>query len=556
MFARTKKSAGLEYVQLVQNHREGGKVRQTVIATLGRLDQLRASGQLDKILASLARFAKRALLLSPALGEGFVDVEPRKIGGPLVFQRLWEETGCQDIINGLLLTREFEFPLERILFATVLHRIFSPGSDRSCFQWISGYRLPGLDEAQLHHWYRAMAWLGESLPLNQQAGSTPFAPRCTKDLVEEALFQRDRDLLSEIDVAFFDTSTLFFEGEGGDTLGCRGHNKDGHPELNQMIIGVVMDSRGNPLCCEMWPGNTADVSSLVPIVDRLRQKFAVRSLCIVADRGMISQPTIDELEEREIEYILGARMRKTSEVKEEVLGRAGRYRVVHPEPMLADDPSALQVKDVWVDERRYVVCLNPEQARRDSATRQAIIDSLRKALTKGDKSLVGNKGYRRYLRPTGKAFAIDEEKAREEERYDGKWVLRTNTSLSTEEVALKYKQLWMVETIFRTMKSVLDTRPIYHKVDETICGHVFCSFLALKLMTELRRRLAQRTLQVEWKTAMADLDSLTEVELSHEGKQFLLRSAPKGATGKLFQAAGVAIPPTLRFSEGRHPENT
>ncbi|NLI79587.1 MAG: transposase, partial [Candidatus Riflebacteria bacterium] len=359
----------------------------------------------------------------------------------------------------------------------------------------------------------------------------------------------------EVGVVFFDTTTLFFEGEGGDTLGLRGHNKDGHPELNQMVVGVVMDSQGNPLCCEMWPGNTADVSSLVPIVDRLRQKFAVRSFCIVADRGMISQPTIEELEERGLEYILGARLRTTTEVKEEVLGRAGRYRVVHPEPETADDPSALQVKEVRVDDRRYVVCLNPEQARRDAASRETIIDSLRKALKQGDKSLVGNKGYRRFLRPTGKTFAIDEDKAREEERYDGKWVLRTNTSLSAEEVALKYKQLWMVESIFRTMKSVLDTRPIYHKMDETICGHVFCSFLALKLMTELRRRLEKRKSQVEWKAAMADLDALTEVELTHEGRQFLLRSTPQGATGKLFQAAGVAMPPTLRFLGPGEAEN-
>ncbi len=556
MFARTKKSAGYEYVQLVENRREDGKVRQTVLATLGRLDQLQASGHLDSLLASLSRFAKKALLLSTELRQDSLEVEHRKIGGPLVFQRLWEETGCQEIIAGLLVNRDFEFPLERILFATVLHRIFAPGSDRSCFHWIPGYLLPGLETAHLHHWYRAMAWLGESLSQAQQGGATPFAPRCTKDLIEEALFQRNRDLLTEVDVAFFDTTTLFFEGEGGDTLGQRGHNKDGHPELKQMIVGVAMDSRGNPLCCEMWPGNTTDVTSLIPIVDRLRQKFAVRSFCIVADRGMISQDTIDDLEERKLEYILGARLRSTSEVKEDVLGRAGRYRVVHPEPLETDDPSALQVKEVWVDERRYIVCQNPEQARRDAATRQAILDSLRDALRKGDKSLVGNKGYRRYLRPTGKVFAIDEEKAREEERYDGKWVLRTNTGLSPEEVALKYKQLWMVEAIFRTMKSVLDTRPIFHKVDETICGHVFCSFLALKLMTELRRRLEQRKTKVEWKAALADLDSLTEVELSHEGKRFLLRSTTKGDTGKIFQAAGVAIPPTLRFLEGETHETT
>ena len=161
MFARTKKSAGLEYLQLVENRREDGKVRQTVIATLGRLDQLQASGHLDSLLASLSRFAKKAMLLSTEIRQDSLEVESRKIGGPLVFQRLWEETGCQEIIAGLLANREFEFPLERILFATVLHRIFAPGSDRSCFHWVPGYLLPGLETAELHHWYRAMAWLGE-----------------------------------------------------------------------------------------------------------------------------------------------------------------------------------------------------------------------------------------------------------------------------------------------------------------------------------------------------------------------------------------------------------
>lgn len=548
MFARIKRTGGYEYVQIVENHRQDGRVRQTVLATLGRRDQLQADGSLESLMASLARFAQRAVLITEDLPEGRLGIDTWKIGGPLVFQRLWEETGCQEVINDLLAKRNFEFPLERVLFATVLQRIFDPGSDRACTHWIQGYRLPGIQEAQLHHWYRAMGWLGEALPPSSQRGALPFGPRTTKDLIEEALFQRGRDLLTEIDVAFFDTTTLFFEGEGGDSIGARGHNKDGHPELKQMVVGVVMDSMGNPLCCEMWPGNTADSTTLVPIVDRLRNKFQVRSFCIVADRGMISAPTIEALEERKLEYILGARMRRTSEVNEDVLSRPGRYRVIHPSPQSSEDPSALQVKEVWVGDHRYVVCRNPEQARRDAAVREAILESLSKALAAGEKSLVGNRGYRRYLRSSGRAFAIDEQKVTEEKRYDGKWVLRTNTTYPPEEVALRYKQLWMVEALFRTMKSFLDTRPIYHKVDETICGHVFCSFLALKLMTELQHRLEAKKAEIEWGRALKDLDALAEVDLVQDGKRFLLRSPIKGDAGRLFQAAGVAVPPTIRFS--------
>ncbi|HKN43728.1 MAG TPA: IS1634 family transposase, partial [Propionibacteriaceae bacterium] len=208
----------------------------------------------------------------------------------------------------------------------------------------------------------------------------------------------------------------------------------------------------------------------------------------VADRGMISRETIEALErdERGWQYILGARMRSQNEVKDEVLSRAGRYRVVHPARVESDDPSPLKVKEVRVNDRRYVVCLNEDEARKDAADREAIVASLREKLRSGEKSLVGNKGYRRYLSATGSNhFQIDEAKIEEEARYDGKWVLRTNTDLDTAEVALQFKRLWMVEAWFRSCKSLLQTRPIYHKCDETIRGHVFCSFLALVLRQDL-----------------------------------------------------------------------
>src|SRR5919198_2048933 len=139
------------------------------------------------------------------------------------------------------------------------------------------------------------------------------------------------------------------------------------------------------------------------------------------------------------------------------------------------DPTPLKVKEVWVEGRRYVVCLNEDQVTKDAADREAIVAALREQLKRGDKSLIGNRGYRKYLQSQGKRFTIDEKKLLKEARYDGKWVLRTNTDLPAAEIALKYKQLWMVEEIFRSAKSWLQTRPIFHKCDETIRGHVFCS---------------------------------------------------------------------------------
>ena len=193
------------------------------------------------------------------------------------------------------------------------------------------------------------------------------------------------------------------------------------------------------------------------------------------------------------------------------------------------DPSPLKVKEVRVDDRRYVVYLNVDQAKKDKADRETIVASLKDQLAHGAKSLVGNKGYRKYLRSCGRAFAIDEQKVKSDSRFDGKWVLQTDIDeLSAEEVALKYKQLWTVEEMFRSAKTLLETRPIFHKCDDTIRGHVFCSFLALVLRKELQDRLTAAGEKFEWADILRDLQALQHIEVEHQGKRFLLRSEARG----------------------------
>jgi len=516
---------------------------------LGRLDELVASGQLDTLLRSLGRFSEKLSVLGAHLKGDSITTRSAKIGPALICQRLWQACSIDKVLAALLRERRFEFSVERSIFLSVLHRLFAPGSDRAAEKWKQDYAIDGAGPLNLHHLYRAMAWLGEDLPKDQQNTATTFAPRTNKDLIEEELFAKRRDLFSSLDMVFFDTTSLYFQGEGGATIGKRGHSKDHRPDLKQMVVGLVLDQNGNPVCSELWPGNTADVKSLVPIVERLKMRFQIGEICIVADRGMISAKTIQEVEERKWKYILGVRMRSSTEAKQ-VVARAGRYAEVYPPSDDAKDPSPLKVKEVWVeDERRYVVCLNEDQATKDRHDREAVAASLRDALKHGDKSLVGNKGYRKYLRSGGSQFAVDEDKLKEEARYDGKWVLTTNTDLTPKEVALKYKQLWRVEDVFRSMKSLLDTRPIFHKRDETIRGHVFCSFLALVLRKELEDCLARKNWKLEWADVIRDVDNLTEMEIAISGKGYVFRSEANGTTGKIFQACGVALPPTLRQCE-------
>jgi hypothetical protein len=308
LFVRTQTNGSRTYLLIVDNQWVDGKVKQRVLFRLGRLDELLASGRLDSLIQSLARFSKKLAVLGAHARGDSIATRSARIGPALIFHRLWQSCSIDQVLTALLEGRRFEFSVERAIFLTVLHRLFAPGSDRAAEKWKDDYAIQGVGDLDLHQLYRAMAWLGEVLPKAQQDGATPFAHCTNKELIEEALFARRRDLFSDLDIVFFDTTSIYFEGEGGESIGQRGHSKDHRPDLKQMVVGMVLDRNGNPVCSELWPGDTADVKSLVPIVERLKSRFGIGSVCIVADRGMISAETLAEVEKREWQYILGVRM--------------------------------------------------------------------------------------------------------------------------------------------------------------------------------------------------------------------------------------------------------
>jgi len=234
------RSGPRSYLQIVENRWQGGGARQRVIATLGRLEALRASGQLDSLLRSGARFCESVMVLGARSNGEALALASRRTGPS--FERLWAESGCRAVVEGLLAERKFEFSVERAVFLTVLHRLFDPGSDRAADKWRGDYTIAGVEELQLHHLYRAMAWLGEELPEEAQSGRTP----CMKDLIEEQLFARRRDLFSTLELVFFDTTSIYFEGRGGQRIGRRGHSKDHRPDCPQMVVGAVLDGEGRP----------------------------------------------------------------------------------------------------------------------------------------------------------------------------------------------------------------------------------------------------------------------------------------------------------------------
>ena len=535
MFVRVKKIGAYEYLYLVENAREGGRHVQRVIKALGRRDEVEASGLIDGLIASAARHSRRSIVLSSFYRGQLPELHRLSIGPDLVFGRLWAETGCRNALKSLVADRRFSFDVERAVYLTVLHRLMISGSDRHANDWCSRVRVPGAEGLDLDHAYKAMAWLGE----------VDAAGRSTAEAVEEALYRHRQPLFGAVSIAFLDTTTLWFEGAGGESLGQYGHSKDYRGHLKQVVLGIVLDDADRPIASFLMPGNTADVTLLLPVVKRLRERFGIREACIVDDRGMISADTIAALEAEKIEYILGVRERTSREVRAEIIEDDGLAV-----PLLIPrqkGETELAVRETTIAGRRYVICRNAEEAKKDAAARAELVAGLERKLAQGDKALVANKGFRRFLKtPEGDGFVIDRTKVEADARFDGLFVLRTNTKIAALQVVLRYRNLLAVEDAFKTAKALLATRPIFHKTDAGIRGHVFCTFLALVLRKELIDRLAVRRSRLEWQRIVDDLADLSEIDVEQDGRRARLRTAPGPTIDPICRAIGIALPPVFQ----------
>ena len=472
-----------------------------MIATLGRIEDLRDSGQLSGCSVRRALRCESHRRQRRRRGRRHASAA-RRIGPALVFERLWEETGCRQVIEDLAGSRKHGFPLERAVFLTVLHRLFAGGSDRAADRWREDYAIDGAADIDLHHLYRAMAWLGEELSEDQQDGATLFAPRCLKDVIEEELFARRRNLFSKLDLVFMDTTSLYFEGASGQTLGQRGFSKDHRPDLNQMILAVLLDGDGRPVCTEMWPGNTADVGSLVPVVDRLRKRFSIQRVCVVADRGMISAETIAELEARGLCYILGVRERSDKLVRDLVLADPAPFIPL----TIAKRGKEIdyEAKAVMLAGRRYIVCRNREEMKKTpppeprSWPRSSV--SSRKAI----KPLSATRAIGAFSRrqTTTISSSIAPRRRRTQVRRNLRAAHQRRSLAARNHALLQTCGWWSARS---EPRKACSPRARFSIARRTIRGHVSCSFLALVLKKELEDRIATLGHASSWPNVLADL---------------------------------------------------
>jgi transposase len=537
-----KDGSSRSYLHLLRSRRVNGKTRQELVCSLGRLDIMVADGSLDRLIEGLSRYSERQWVQMQALEGGW-----QKVYGPvLVFRKLWEQLGLDKLLTDLQSRTFIQYPLDEAVFAMVLHRLLDPGSKRATHQWLENVYRPQFEALQLKHLYRALDPLLE-----------------IKGRIEESLFVRNSNLFSlNADLVLFDTTLVHFEGKGPEGLADRARPGN-YPDCVKVLVGLVLSGDGFPIAHHVFPGSTADISAFKAAIKDLRQRFNLRRVIIVADRGCVSEELIEDLEKKtpgepQIDYILGMRLRKNKEVREAVLRRAGRYHEVSPN---------LETKEVKVGNRRYVICLNPEEEVRDRHVREEIIEHTRHELeARGPKTFVMPRAIRRYVELTGGELKLREKVIQEDALFDGKWVLRTNTELPAEEVALAYKSLWQIERNFRELKSGLEVNPVYLRTEDHVRGHIVVCFLALVLEAALIRRLKKDALpgglfksgaglsadpeleeaKISYQDTLTDLDKVRAVEIRSNQKRWLVRTESSGKAALAFQASGVRLPPLVQ----------
>jgi len=517
---RRRDGSVVGYVQLAHNRRVDGVTRAEVLLNLGREDELDVEG-LRRLAASISRYADGGGALAP-LGagpgggeDGLVVQSSRALGGVWLLDALWRRLGVEGALARVLGPRRFTSDVERVLFAMVCNRALDPCSKLACSEWaLADVAIPGLVGIDEDQCYRAMDLL---VCADAQAE------------VQEAVFFACANLLNlEVDLLFFDTTSTYFErdepeaGEGA--FRVYGHSKDHRPDLPQVVIGLAVTRTGIPVRVWVWPGNTSDMSVISEVKDDLRG-WRLGRVVTVVDRGFSSDENLRYLARAGGHWIAGERMRDGSADAQAALARPGRYRSVRDN---------LRVKEVLVADgdaaKRFVVCHNPAEAERDSAQRNLTIDRLQaeldrisaaRAKAKGAKASAAHQraecalrdhpSLGRYLRQTSSGrLLIDRQKIKAEQRLDGKYLLSTSDpDLSAEDVALGYKNLLEAERGFRDLKSTLELRPVFHRLEHRIRAHILLCWLALLLI-----RLAERTTGQTWRRIALELDRLHLVTLT------------------------------------------
>src|SRR5271166_5173070 len=549
---RNKDGSEVRYLQLAHNVRDPAAKRSKVqvLYNFGREDAASREA-LQRLAASVARHLEPGKARAVA-AEGLEFAESRPLGGTWVLDALWGRLGIGPAMRRLLKGRRLDASAERVLFALVANRALAPSPKLAASRWVNeDVLVSGLGATTDDACYRAMDWLLE-----------------IREQLEKEVFGKAADLLDlEVDLLFFDTTSTYFQTEEADAPVARdrhgnaaggedadegraagfrafGKSKDHRDDLPQVVIGMAVTRDGIPVRVWCWPGNTSDSALIRQVKDDMRD-WSLSRVVWVADRGFTSAENRRYLRKGGNHYIIGEKLRSGSAEAQAALSRQGRYK---------DVAGNLKVKEVRIaEDERFIICHNPEGAERDAAVRARMIAQLTELIRDSDnlsrdkraelRGVISTKpGLNRYLRVTpGGLLRVDASRAKAEENLDGKYLLRTSDpKMTSEDIALGYKQLLEVERGWRDMKQVIDLRPVYHRKEERIRAHVILCWLALLLA-----RIAENACGSTWPELRRQLDRIAVGTFAGPAGTFRQRTEISDAQAAVLDRLSIDPPPKI-----------
>ena len=534
----------VEYFQLAHNERHPvtKKPVAKVIHTFGRADELDRE-QLVRLCRSIARVCDIEIidrldpqmpLSSLGLPLDFKVHRAYQYGVPLLAESFWHKLGIDELIASICKKNNLRAPYERALLAMVANRLCEPDSKLGLWdRWLPGVYLPSCWDLKLEQMYEAMDLLYDHA-----------------EEVEKHVFFQTANLFNlKVDLIFYDTTTASFAVDQEDDTRRFGHSKEGF-WAPQVVVALAVTPEGLPVKSWVFPGNTADVSTVERVRSDLRG-WSLNRAIFVADSAMNSKNNREQLARACGKYLLATRMASISEVKHEVLGKRGRYHVIREN---------LYAKEVIIGDgerrRRYILCYNPKEAERQKRHRAEVVRFMEQELSRHSQpkatarwaiDLLASLRFKRYLKVTkGGIVRIDRGAIRDAAKYDGRWVIETNDdTISLEDAACGYKGLMVIERCFRSLKRTrIKISPIHHWAPRRIEAHVKICVLAL-----LIERLAELRCDKSWSRIKQDLQDLQIFYFSTAEHRFFRRNELSSRVRRILKSLNISSPKLIQGLE-------
>ncbi|AAM25266.1 transposase [Caldanaerobacter subterraneus subsp. tengcongensis MB4] len=557
MFLKITKAGGYEYAKIVHNYRENGKIKQKVLFNLGRIDELKNDpsfinlvDKLQKIFLSSSEETGSIKLFPEDVSEGII-----KNWGYIVYRKLWEELEIDRFLKQYISQNSrIKFDIDKVAFLMTVQRLIQPVS-------------------KLQTYYRKNRYFGfeEDIDLNQLYRGLDILAQIKEDL-ELYLYHKNRDLFNMVvDVVFYDVTTFYFESIKQDDLRDFGFSKDNKVNEVQVVMGMLVDKEGRPVGYELFPGDTVDSKTMIEVLRKLKDKFCIDQVIIVADKGLNSKLNLKLIKEAGYDYIVASRLKNMSKeildrvfdeegyqvleekkwrFDREIFGEEFRFKVIERENIIKTGEG-----EIFKIPENLIITYSSKRAKKDKEDRQRLVEKAKELLERpGNVRAAEKRGGRKYLRRISESeeYVLDEEAIKRDEKFDGFYAIQTSKKeMSVTEVLNAYHDLWKIEQSFRVMKSCLKVRPIFHWTEKRIRGHFVVCYLAFLL-----ERTLEYSLRAKWKELSSDrikeaIGSMNFVEIEINGKKYLIKQKIEEEAEDILKVMKIKAPKNfITYEEG------